>query len=258
MAGGKERCQWGLLQERVATGQEEHIPIADPQRVLADLVLVHAEADGLDLAAPTKLVHGAIAALGQIAEMARVLVAMLEGADIMGQKDIDPVEPEALKIVLKGPHHPVIAVIVDHVEGERLDHPERHRVSHGAGPQEAPDLVGEHIRRAPKHIAHHPLRPAEPIPGRGVEIADPGLARGGDQFGRLAIVQIHEVSAQGRAAEPELVNHQPRLAHLTLFHLAPIRCLCPASLGAGGPRAMGLCRGVGDERSAPEALGPGR
>ena len=43
------------------------------------------------MAGSADLVHGAVATLGKVAEMAGIVLAMGECADVMRQKDVDPV-----------------------------------------------------------------------------------------------------------------------------------------------------------------------
>ena len=73
--------------------------------------------------------------------MASVFGAMLEGANIMRQQNIDPIEPKALEIVLKCAHYSVVAVVIDDIKWQRINHTEVHRIFHRTWFQKTPDLI---------------------------------------------------------------------------------------------------------------------
>ena len=52
-------------------------------------------------------------------------------------------------------------------------------------------------------VAQDAFGPAEAVPWRGIEIADPGILRRLDQLRRLAIVEIDEIPTERRAAKAE-------------------------------------------------------
>ena len=130
-AGWKQVVKRCLLQQRIASCQKEDVSVAD--------------ADRFDKAGAAKLFHGPVAALGEVAEVAGILVAMSEGADVMRQQNVDPVETKPLQTVLEGAQDGVIAIVIDHMEGQRLDHAEFCRVRHRPQPQQTPDFVRKHI-----------------------------------------------------------------------------------------------------------------
>ena len=117
---------------------------------------------------------------------------------------------------------------------QRIDHPEIGRVVDRPRFQEASDLVRQDIVSVSKQVAHDTFRATETIPGRGIEIADPGLLRRLDQLCRLAVIEIDEIAAERRAAESERVDHEACLSNLAFFHnshfflfLGQIICLAP-------------------------------
>ena len=129
-------------------------------------------------------------------------------------------EAETLQIVLEGTHDSVIAVVVDDMEGQRVDDPEFGRVLDRPRLQEASNLVGKYVVSVPQQVAHDPFRSTEPVPGSGVEIADPGLLCRFDQLCCLAVIEIDEIAAERRAAKTERIDHQTRLSDLPSFHAA--------------------------------------
>ena len=47
---------------------------------------------------------------------------MLIGADVVGEKNINPVQPKSLQTVLVAAHDAIITVVVDHMERQRITH----------------------------------------------------------------------------------------------------------------------------------------
>ena len=82
---------------------------------------------------------------------------MLQCTNVVHQQDINAVKPQALQIVLKRAHDPVVAIIVDHVEWQRINHSEFHWVVYRPGFQEPPDLVRKHVIAATQSITHRPF-----------------------------------------------------------------------------------------------------
>ena len=129
------------------------------------------------MAGSADLVHGAVATLGKVAEMVGIVLAMGECADVMRQKDVDPVEAEPLQIILEGAHDAVIAIVIDDMKRQRIDHSEIGRVVHRPGFQKPADLVGQDVVGVAQKVAHDTFGPAEAVPWRGIEIADSGILR---------------------------------------------------------------------------------
>ena len=154
---------------------------------------------------------------------------LLVGPDIVDIKDVDPRQPEPLQAVLVGAHDPVIRIVVDRVERQRMTaavgvHAGRVRA------QQAADLGREHpvvARPVAQRVADRALGLADAVERRGIDIAHPGLPGGrDDRLGRLPC-NIDPAAAQGRAAETEFGHHEPGAADLPLGkpdHHPPSRC----------------------------------
>jgi hypothetical protein len=133
------------------------------------------------------------------------LAAMLIDADIVHIESVDPRQAEALQAVLEGAHDPVIGIVVDRLERHHL--PPLAGIGHRAArSQQAPDFGRQYplvARHGAQRIADAALGLAEPVIGRGVDIAHPG--RPGSAYDRLRGFASHldTAAAERRAAEPQ-------------------------------------------------------
>jgi hypothetical protein len=130
---------------------------------------------------------------------------VLVGADVVDIKDVDPPEAEPLQAVLDRAHDAIVRIIVDRVE--------RHNVvwraargRPGARPQEPADLGREHPFVAvlsAQRVADGALGLAEPVIGRGVNVAHARFPRGADN--RLGFGARHRDAgaAEGGTAKTE-------------------------------------------------------
>ena len=225
-----------LLQQRIAPGQQKRVPLAPFHRFEQDLALVDADPDRAHRAAAAQFFERAIAALAQGAHQRRMrLRPVLVGADIVHIEDVDPRQPEPLQTVLERAHDPVIGIVVDRIERQRMAaavgmHAGRVRA------QQAADLGREHpfvARPVAQRIADRALGLTDAIERRGIDIAHPGIPGGGDdRLGRLPR-HLDPAAAQCRAAETEFGDHDPGAADLPLGkldHLPP--SVCPLQPGA--------------------------
>ena len=106
--------------------------------------------------------------------------AVLHRADVVHIEDVDPRQPEPLQAVLERAHDPVIGVVVDGLERQRIA---AFRVR-GRGPartQQASDFCRQYpfVARDPAHcIADATLGLADTVIGRRVDVAHPGRPGG--------------------------------------------------------------------------------
>ena len=178
-----------LFQQRVAPGQQKRVPLAPFHRFEQHLALVDADPDRAHRAAAAQGFERAIAALAQCPHQRRMrLRAVLVGADIVDVEDVDPRQPEPLQAVLVGAHDPVIRIVVDRVERQRMTaavgmHAGRVRA------QQAADLGREHpfvARPVAQRVADRALGLADAVERRGIDIAHPGIPGGRhDRLGGL-------------------------------------------------------------------------
>jgi ABC-type uncharacterized transport system permease subunit len=127
---------------------------------------------------------------------AGIVVAMLKAADIVGQQDVDAREAQTLQIVLEGAHDPIIAVVVNHVERQGIDHAKVAGVFHGTGLQETSNLVRQNVVAASQNIADDPFGSSEPVPRGRIKVSDARVFRGLDKFLGLCVSEIDKVSAE--------------------------------------------------------------
>lgn len=194
-----------LFQQCVAPGQQESVPLAPFEGLEQDFLLVDPDADRLDRPGPAQFLERPVAAVAQRAHVSRVRVPMLVGADVVHIKDVDPPEAKPLPAVLDRAQDAVTRIVVDRVE--------RHHVVRraavgrpGARPQEPADLGREHPLIAllgAQRVADGALGLAEPVIGRGVDIAHASLPRGADNRLGFGARDRDAGAAEGGAAQPE-------------------------------------------------------
>ncbi len=122
LAEGEELVEGLLFEQRVPPCEQEAVEIVLFQRLVADLPLIHADADGLDDAFAAQLVQRPPAPVHCMAEDFGLAVAHGEAVDVVDERDVDALQPQALQAVLEGPHGPVVGVVEMHAEGEPV-HP---------------------------------------------------------------------------------------------------------------------------------------
>ena len=91
MLSGKYKS---LLEQCIATGQQEAVPVAVFERRLADFDFVDAQPDGRNATVPAEFVHRPVAAVHGDREQAVVVLAMRHGADVVHVQDVDAIEAE--------------------------------------------------------------------------------------------------------------------------------------------------------------------
>src|SRR5262249_19427895 len=101
-----------LLENWVAAGEQETVPLPVGKRVAYRLRFVDADADRLDLAAGAKRVERLIGALHAPPEHRGLRIpAAGEAVDVVDDEDVDPAHAEALNAVLVGAHDAIIGVV---------------------------------------------------------------------------------------------------------------------------------------------------
>ena len=117
----KQAVERLLLEQGVAAGKQERVPLAMVERVGDRLRLVDADADRLDVAVAAQFLERPIGALHRGAMHLRLLVrAVGVGVDVVDVEDVDVIEAEALDAVLVGAHGAVIAVVEHRLEGQGI------------------------------------------------------------------------------------------------------------------------------------------
>ena len=122
-------------------------------------------------------------ALGAVLDKASEQLAQMEGVafgtvridpDIVDIEDIDAVEAKARMAEFHRAHDAVIAVVVAHIEGQRIDIAVVRHLVVGDGNHDAADLAGQHVasrRLVAQEIAGAAFGKAEAVPRGGIEIA---------------------------------------------------------------------------------------
>ncbi len=108
----KERVVSLLLEQRVATGQQNYIQSCVVHDTKASLHFVDADAEPKDRAGRTQaLERSKPPAVRQCLEMKRVFRAMRHRTDVVDIEDIDSGQAQALQAVLVGAKNAIVAVV---------------------------------------------------------------------------------------------------------------------------------------------------
>ena len=211
----QERGQRLLLQERIAPGQQEQVEIALPRQRLADLPFVHPRADGADHAFLAQPQHGLVAAGHQLPDpgVRGGLGPMGENIDVMGEQDIDAVDPESLQRCLHRAHHAVMRIVIDLPPAGRFEKlADPRALLRRAHLKQPPDLGGEHIAvpwLAAQEAVQPRLRQAEAIERGGVVKADARPPGGLQRRPRRLLAQWTIEIAERGGAEAEFGEGDP-------------------------------------------------
>ena len=201
-AGRQQLFQCDLVQQRVATGQQEAVEVGLLRKAGQHLRLVHAGADSTDHALLAQLIERAVGA-------AQRLVVVVVG--VVDVQDVDPADGQALEALLERPHHAVIGEIEHWIE-------RRGAVEHLAGlgrrigAKKPADLGRERVvgaRLLAQDPAEMALREAEAVEGSGVEEAQTFLPGPVDDLQRVGLADGAEQAAQGRRPQAKTRDHQP-------------------------------------------------
>ena len=175
---------------------------------------------------------------------------MLHGADVVHIEDVYPRQPEPLQAVLERTHDPVIGIVVDRVERQRM-------AAFGvlgrgrARAKQASDLCRQHpfVARDPAHrIADATLGLADTVIGGGIDVGHPGRPGGADDRFGLLPGDRDATAAEGRAAEAQLrhFNRSPSNPSLLETRHRALSC-CPLQaehtpfLPSSGRRRATVC-----------------
>lgn len=127
----------------------------------------------------------------------------------MDEHDIEPVQPEALQAVLDGPADAVASVVEVRRFGGRAERKVLAALVVAARGQQLADLRREDegvARLARQDAAEAAFGESEAVPGRNVEIADPGIPRGGKRRLGLLVGRELELVADRNAAEAGIMR----------------------------------------------------
>ncbi len=231
LAFGQQIIERRLLEQGVAAGEQESVPIAPIQSLEQHLPLVDADADRAHRAGRSQFFERSIAAVAQSAHHSRMgFPAVLHRADIVHVEDVDPCQPEPLKAVLERAHDSVIGVVVDRIEWQRMA--AFSVVGRGrARTKQASDLCRQHpfVARHPAHgIADTTLGLADTVIWCRVDVGHSGRPGCTDDGFRLLPGDRDTTAAERRAAETQLRH----------FNRSPSN----SSLLESGHRALSCCR----------------
>ena len=142
---------------------------------------------------------------------------MLIGADIVHIENVDPRQAEALKAVLERAHDPVIRIVVDRFERQRVS-PAIGEDAGRVAAQQPADLGRQHPfapRTVAQHVADATLGLADPVVRRGIDVAHAGGPGGAHDFFCGGARDSDLAAAQGGTAKTELGYLQARVPDLS-------------------------------------------
>ena len=138
-------------------------------------------------------------------------------ANVVDEENVDLGEAEALLAVLHRAHDAIVGIVVVDGEGERLDPGVAIDFAALVGAQQTADLGREHdaLATVTQGIANEVFGAAETVLRGGVDEGESGFDAGGDGGARLLVGDFEEDAGDGRCAEGELSDREPRLANLS-------------------------------------------
>ncbi len=205
-AFGKEGVQgFAVVQQGIATGQQEGVGIALLQRQAAGLHQVDAQAPAHDQALFAHLGKGLGRTLHGLGEVVAPGRAVLVLGQVVDPDQVEAVGLEAFQAGLDGAAGAVGGIVEHPLEGQFID--ERRRVFRLIGRfQQAADLAAEDeivARLVGQHLGDTSLRQPGAIVGRGVIEADARVPGGFEGRPGLGVAYLAEHVAQRGTAESE-------------------------------------------------------
>ena len=216
-AGGQQRVQRILFQQRVAPGQQDRVQRHFAHHVQAHRDLVDADAEASDRPlVPQPRQRLEAAATGQLLPIFPGCIAMRVAADIVNIQQVHPPQPQTLQAVLMAAQDAVMTVIVAHAERHGRAEAVTLPVVGDAGIRvhQPPDLGRYHHVRAGAHrVAHPSFGQAPPVMRRGIDIGHTGIQRRVDRRPRIGVGdRLIQIAERGRA-EPQFGYGQPGASH---------------------------------------------
>ena len=139
---------------------------------------------------------------------------VVQEVKVMDEKQVDSIQAEPLQAVFKGAHDGVVAVVKDRLEGKASNPGGALENSRIGGRSEDAAHLGRNDKFIPsllrKKAAHPVLAEAQPVPGRGVEVADTVVP--GSLLGSLGlfVADAHEQFPDGSSSKSELSEFHSR------------------------------------------------
>ena len=140
---------------------------------------------------------------------------------VVDEKQVDSTQAETLQAVFKGAHDGIVAIVEDNLEGKASNPGRALENGRIGGRSEDAAYFGRNDEFIPfllrKKAAHPVLAPAQPVPGRGVEVADTVIP--GSLLGSLGIfvADAHEQFPDGSSSKSELSEFHPRASKRPFF-----------------------------------------
>ena len=158
----QEGLDGGLLQQRIAPGEEHRVEIARPGETLAHRDLVDADADRLHDLFGAQLLESLVGPVHGLAEDLVRVLAVRPHIGVVDEDDVDPLGAEPQQRLLEGAHRAVIGIVERRLvrqtarEARRDDVGIHCRCGLAPGVHRPADLGRDHVavaRRAPQRRA---------------------------------------------------------------------------------------------------------
>ncbi len=194
----------GVVQQRITPGEHIGIERAGAREPLARADLVHADADGSDLAGAFQFLERADGAGHGDVELPVIVVALMRHVDVVDKGDVDPAHPQTMIAGLDRAHRAVVGIIMLDPEPHRPAPDHIYRLARG---HQQPSHLGRQGKTLARPVSQDM---AEPVFGLsvavlrgGVEMADACVMGRLDSRQRAVLGDMLEQVAERRTPEAE-------------------------------------------------------